>query len=84
MNGITERTTWSMLGMQVRRRMPVTSAVILAVLLAGCGSMNPSEDDTALTGDEITKLITGITFRGGWEGQQLMVMRRCSSRANTS
>lgn len=36
--------------------------------------MNPSEDDVALNGEAVTKLIGGNTFRGGWEGQQLTMV----------
>ena len=49
-------------------------ALLLVVLLTGCGSMNPSDDDVMLSGDEISKLITGNTFRGSWEGQQLTMV----------
>ena len=70
----TERTIWSELGTQIVRRVPAISAVIIASLLVGCGSMNPSEDDIALNGEEVTKLISGNTFRGGWEGQQLTMV----------
>lgn len=48
--------------------------VVLAGLLAACESMNPSDDDVMLNGEEITKLITGNTFRGAWEGQQLTMV----------
>ena len=70
----TERTIWSVLGTQMIRRVPVLSAVIVAGLLAGCGSMNPTDDDVALSGEEVTKLISGNTFRGAWEGQQLTMV----------
>ena len=70
----TERTIWSVLGRQMIRCVPATSALILAGLLAGCGSMNPTEDDVALNGEELTKLISGNTFRGAWEGQQLTMV----------
>ena len=36
--------------------------------------MNPTEDDVALNGEEVTKLISGNTFRGAWEGQQLTMV----------
>ncbi len=36
--------------------------------------MNPTEDDVALNGEELTKLISGNTFRGAWEGQQLTMV----------
>ncbi len=74
MDGTIERTTRCMLPMQVMRRLAAASAVILAGLLAGCGTMNPTEDDTAMNGKEITLLITGNTFRGGWEGRQLTMV----------
>lgn len=48
--------------------------VVLAGLLAACESMNPSDDDVMLNGEEISKLITGNTFRGAWEGQQLTMV----------
>ncbi len=63
-----------MLGARMIRRVPAISAVIIAGLLAGCGSMNPTEDDIALNGEEVTKLISGNTFRGGWEGRQLTMV----------
>jgi hypothetical protein len=47
---------------------------MIAVLLAGCDTMSPREDDIALSGEEVTKLISGNTFRGGWEGQQLTMV----------
>ena len=70
----TERTIWSMLGTRMIRRVPATSAVIIAGLLVGCGSMNPTEDDVALNGEQVTKLISGNTFRGAWEAQQLTMV----------
>ncbi len=74
MDGTIERITWRMLPMQIMRRLAAASAVILAGLIAGCGTMNPTEDDTAMSGKEITLLITGNTFRGGWEGRQLTMV----------
>jgi len=74
MNRAIENTAWRTLGTQIIRRIPVASAVILAGLLAGCGNMSPSDDDIALSGDELTKLISGNTFRGAWEGQQLTMV----------
>lgn len=70
----TKRTIWRMLGKRMIRRIPATSAVILAAMLVGCGSMNPTEDDIALNGEKVTKLISGNTFRGAWEGQQLTMV----------
>lgn len=74
MNRTIERTTESLLRKKFMRRLPALSVVILAGLLAGCGTMNPTEDDTALSGDQLTLLITGNTFRGGWEGRQLTMV----------
>ena len=59
---------------RLTRRIAVAAALILAGLLAGCGSMSPTDDDTMLSGEEVTKLITGNTFRGAWEGQQLTMV----------
>jgi hypothetical protein len=70
----TERTIWRELGTQIIRRVPTLSAVIIAGLLAGCGGMNPTDDDVALNGEEVTKLISGNTFRGAWEGRQLTMV----------
>ena len=70
----TEQTIWSVLGTHMIRRVPATSAVILAGLLAGCDTMRPTDDDVALNGEELTKLISGNTFRGAWEGQQLTMV----------
>lgn len=55
-------------------RFNVILAFVLAGLLAACESMNPSDDDVLLNGEEITKLITGNTFRGAWEGRQLTMV----------
>ncbi len=75
MDRMIERTTWCMLRRHIMRRLPAASAVILAGLLAGCASsMNPTEDDSAMSSKEITLLITGNTFRGAWEGHQLTMV----------
>jgi hypothetical protein len=47
--------------------------MIVAVLSAGCGAMSPSEDDVALSGDEVTTLISGNTFRSAWDARQLTI-----------
>jgi hypothetical protein len=36
--------------------------------------MRRTDDDVALKGEELTKLISGNTFRGAWEGQQLTMV----------
>jgi hypothetical protein len=60
--------------MRIIKILTLVSLFILAGLVAGCGSMNPSDDDVMLNGEEITKLISGNTFRGAWEGQQLTMV----------
>jgi predicted small secreted protein len=70
----TEGTIWSVLGTQMVRRVPAISALVVVGLLAGCDTMRPSDDDVALNGEELTKLISGNTFRGAWEGQQLTMV----------
>ena len=47
---------------------------LVAGLLAGCETMNPGEDDVALSGDEVRELITGNTLRSAWEGEQLTMV----------
>lgn len=74
MTATTDRTLRSLVTVKVIRRLSATSALLLASLLAGCGSMNPSEGDVALSGAKVTELISGNTFRGGWEGQQLTMV----------
>lgn len=74
MTGRAGWATWGVFATQVIRRIPAASAVILAGLVAGCTSMNPSEEDIALGDDEISKLISGNTFRGAWEGKQLIMV----------
>jgi hypothetical protein len=56
------------------RCMWTTLVLILAGLLAGCESMSPQEGDVALSGEEVTKLITGNHFRGPFEGQMLTMV----------
>lgn len=60
--------------MRIIKILTLVSLLVLAGLVAGCGSMNPSDDDVMLNGEEITKLISGNTFRGAWEGQQLTMV----------
>ncbi len=74
MIGTTERASWCGLGTQMIRRLSATSAVILAALLAGCNGMNPTEDDVALSGEEVTKLISGNTFNSAWQANRLMIV----------
>ena len=52
----------------------LASLLLFAGLLVGCESMNPGDDDIALSGEEIITLISGNTFRGAWEGQQLTMV----------
>jgi len=56
------------------RHLSMFVAPLLAALLAGCGSMTPGEDDVALSGEEVSTLISGNTFRSAWEGQQLTMV----------
>ena len=56
------------------RRLSAASAVIIAGLLAGCGGMNPTDDDTALSGEEVTKLISGNTFNSAWQAERLLIV----------
>lgn len=74
MTATTDRTLRCLVTVKVIRRLSATSALLLASLLAGCGSMNPGEGDVALNGAQVTELISGNTFRGGWEGQQLTMV----------
>ena len=69
-----EQTIWSRLGTQVIRHISAASIVLVVGLLAACGTMRPTDDDVALNGDELTKLISGNTFRGAWEGRQLTMV----------
>ena len=70
----TERTIWSVLDTQIIRRISAASIVLVVGVLAGCDTMRPTDDDVALNGEEVTKLISGNTFRGAWEGQQLTMV----------
>ena len=70
----SERTTWCGLSTQKIRRLSATSAVILAGLLAGCGGMEPTENDIALDGEEVSKLISGNTFNSAWQAERLMIV----------
>ena len=74
MIGRTERKTWCGLSTQMMRRLSAASALVLAGLLAGCGSMNPTEDDIALSGEEVSKLISGNTFNSAWQAERLLIV----------
>jgi predicted small secreted protein len=72
-----ERTIWSVLDTHMIQRISAASVVLVVGLLAGCDTMRPADDDVALNGEELTKLtklISGNTFRGAWEGQQLTMV----------
>ena len=60
--------------MGIIRTLALVTTISLAGLLAACGSMNPGDDDVMLNGEELTKLISGNTFRGAWEGRQLTMV----------
>ena len=60
--------------MKISKNAAYLFLALSAGLLAGCESMNPGDDDVALGGDEVRELITGNTFRGAWEGQQLTMV----------
>ena len=49
------------------------SILTAAVLTTGCGSMSPQTGDVALSGDEVTKLISGNTLRSAWDARQLTI-----------
>lgn len=71
---MTMRTNSSIAGANMIQRIPIAGALILAILLSGCGSMKPSEGDVALSGKEVKKLIIGNTLRSAWEAKQLTIV----------
>lgn len=74
MSGSTEPATWGIVAVSMIQRILAAAALILAGPIAGCTSMSPSQSDIAMGGDEVSKRITGNTFRGAWEGKQLIMV----------
>lgn len=51
------------------------AGIVVSLALAFVGCASPvSDDDTKLTGKEVRELITGNTFRGAFEAQQLTMV----------
>ena len=63
---------------RVNRLLTGASLMLLVLGLAGgCDTldpMRPTGDDTALTGEEVTKLINGNTFRGSLKANPLLMV----------
>ncbi len=56
-----------------RARARAALAGLVALLLAACVS-NERPDAEALSGEQVTPLIVGNTFRGAWDGRQLTMV----------